>query len=259
MNFKHCLQVLRLEQAASKSDVEQAYREMIDTWRPERFTAGSQLRVQAQEKIKEINIAYQNLMTFFSTHHGMNKLSPLEKAAPHTAGNTARVKASAFHKTDYTDHDNLAGYRSRPLPQSAFGAGGIKRLRSSMSSKHLWVALLILMAMASMLIIRYISNLNEVTFVTRPQSSVLKRLSSETGAVEKAKTSKDVAGKPSKVIFRPDDKKPAAVSKVFEIHLKEGNVVFAQHWWEQGNMIMYTTKYGTMGVEKSTVEKIVTR
>ena len=43
-------------------------------------------------------------------------------------------------------------------------------------------------------------------------------------------------------------------------HFVEGcSVIIADTWWEQGNMIMYQTQYGTLGVEKDTVDKIINR
>ena len=45
----------------------------------------------------------------------------------------------------------------------------------------------------------------------------------------------------------------------FEIYLKEGGVIIVEKWWEQGDMIMYKTKLGTMGIEKDLVKHIVSK
>ena len=44
-----------------------------------------------------------------------------------------------------------------------------------------------------------------------------------------------------------------------EIYLKGGSVIIAETWWEQGDMIMYKTKLGILGIEKNTVEKIINK
>ena len=163
MNLKKCLQVLQLQQAGSKSDVEQAYHEMIETWRP------------------------------------------------------------------------------------------------GTSGKYLWVGLIILLALVSIFAIRYLKMLDKKSSPAQPQSSLLKRLTPETKTTNKALPKKQRGAEPTGVMHPQNEKKPAAAPEVFEIHLKQGDIIRVQRWWQQGNMVMYTTKYGTMGVEKNAVEQIVSR
>jgi len=60
-----CFEILELEPEASLKDVKQAYREMAKVWHPDRFPNDSKLRVKAQEKLKQINLAYEKLQDFF--------------------------------------------------------------------------------------------------------------------------------------------------------------------------------------------------
>ena len=54
-------QVLGLKPGASPEEVRQAYRDMVKVWHPDRFAHDERLRGMAQEKLKEINGAYESL------------------------------------------------------------------------------------------------------------------------------------------------------------------------------------------------------
>jgi hypothetical protein len=259
MNLKKCLQVLQLQQAGSKSDVERAYHEMIETWRPNRFAAGSLLQNQAEDKIKEINIAYQTLTSFFSTQGGKDKLSRLQTPSPRDFKSHSRYKSAVSQATNPHANGNATAHAFRPLPRATSEMDGGKSLRPGTSGKYLWVGLIILLALASIFAIRYLTMLDKKSSQAQPQSSLLKRLTPETKTTNKAIPKKQGVTEPTGVMLPQNEKKPAAAPEVFEIHLKQGDIIRVQRWWQQGNMIMYTTKYGTMGVEKNAVEQIVSR
>ncbi len=56
------LQCLELSPGSSQEEVRKAYRELAMVWHPDRFPADSPLRGKADEKLKEINQAYDFLM-----------------------------------------------------------------------------------------------------------------------------------------------------------------------------------------------------
>ncbi len=60
-----CFELFELEPEASLKDVKQAYREMAKVWHPDRFPNDSKLHAKAQEKLKQINLAYEKLQDFF--------------------------------------------------------------------------------------------------------------------------------------------------------------------------------------------------
>jgi hypothetical protein len=259
MNLKKCLQVLQLQQAGSISDVEQAYHQMIETWRPNRFAAGSLLQIQAEDKIKEINIAYQTLTAFFSPQGGKDKLSRLQTPSPRDFRSHSRDKSSVSRKANPQAHSSATAHTFRPLPPTTSGRDGGKSLRRVASGKFLWVGLLIVLTLVSILAIRYLAMLDKKSSQAHPQSSLLKRLTLQTKTTKKAIPEKQSVAEPTAVMLPQNEKKSPAAPGVFEIHLKQGDVIRVQRWWQQGNMIMYTTKYGTMGVEKNAVEQIVSR
>jgi Tfp pilus assembly protein PilF len=56
-----CLTALDLNASATKADIKHAYRNLVKVWHPDRFAHDPKLQVFAQNKLKEINEAYQYL------------------------------------------------------------------------------------------------------------------------------------------------------------------------------------------------------
>ncbi len=67
MNIRGCLEVLELGSDATPDDVNRAYRDLVTVWHPDRFSANPRLRNRAEEKLKELNQAYENALKFIST------------------------------------------------------------------------------------------------------------------------------------------------------------------------------------------------
>jgi hypothetical protein len=55
------LQTLGLEHRASRNEIRDAYRVMVKVWHPDRFSYDAKLRSKAEEKLKEVNAAFQRL------------------------------------------------------------------------------------------------------------------------------------------------------------------------------------------------------
>lgn len=55
------LEVLGLGPGATKQQVDQAYRDLVKVWHPDRFESDPSLRLKATEKLRELNAAYDGL------------------------------------------------------------------------------------------------------------------------------------------------------------------------------------------------------
>ncbi|MCA1613135.1 MAG: J domain-containing protein [Acidobacteria bacterium] len=58
-----CLETLGLAPGAAAQEIKAAYRDLAKVWHPDRFTHEPRLQQKAQEKLKAINDAYQQLLT----------------------------------------------------------------------------------------------------------------------------------------------------------------------------------------------------
>ena len=61
IDLQHSFRVLELEPGVPLARVKRAYRELVKVWHPDRFAPGSHSQGIAQEKLKEINEAYEQL------------------------------------------------------------------------------------------------------------------------------------------------------------------------------------------------------
>ena len=67
MDILRCYRILELDHEASTDEAREAYIDMARVWHPDRFTDNPRLRKKAEEKLKEINIAYAEIRALLST------------------------------------------------------------------------------------------------------------------------------------------------------------------------------------------------
>lgn len=63
-NLDEYYKILGLESGASEERVKQAYRDLVNVWHPDRFSHDPRLQRKAEEKLREINQAYERLESF---------------------------------------------------------------------------------------------------------------------------------------------------------------------------------------------------
>jgi len=63
--MNRCIEMLGLKPGASLEEVAQAYRDLANVWHPDRFAGNPRLQKKAEEKIKEINVAYEYVKSFY--------------------------------------------------------------------------------------------------------------------------------------------------------------------------------------------------
>ena len=65
MTIQQCFEILDLKQDATLDDARQAYKDIVNVWHPDRFSANPRLKHKAEEKLKEINVAYETVVKAF--------------------------------------------------------------------------------------------------------------------------------------------------------------------------------------------------
>ena len=63
--ISRCIEILGLKPKASHEEVNQAYRDLANVWHPDRFVGNPRLQKKAEEKLKEINAAYEYIKSFY--------------------------------------------------------------------------------------------------------------------------------------------------------------------------------------------------
>ena len=86
MDIHRCLEILELDHTASIADVHQAYKDIVNVWHPDRFTHNPRLQRKAEGKIKEVNLAYATLKTFYAR----KQVSEPERKGSHLATDTGK-------------------------------------------------------------------------------------------------------------------------------------------------------------------------
>ena len=67
MDIERCFEILELDRGASSDEIKQAYKDIVNVWHPDRFSSNPRLKQKAEEKLKEINVAYDTLKAYLST------------------------------------------------------------------------------------------------------------------------------------------------------------------------------------------------
>lgn len=62
MNRERCLEILDLPGEVSLAEMKQVYRDLVTVWHPDRFAHNPRLRQKAEEKLKELNLAYRIML-----------------------------------------------------------------------------------------------------------------------------------------------------------------------------------------------------
>jgi curved DNA-binding protein CbpA len=80
MEIQLCFETLELQQDASIQDVRQAYKDLVNIWHPDRIGDNPRLKKKAEEKLKDINLAYEELNSFLSSRQ---KIPPAVQKPSH--------------------------------------------------------------------------------------------------------------------------------------------------------------------------------
>jgi hypothetical protein len=66
-DIKRFYEILGLKPGASEEDAKSAFRDLVQVWHPDRFSHNPSLQKKAEEKLKEINNAYEAVKTHIAT------------------------------------------------------------------------------------------------------------------------------------------------------------------------------------------------
>jgi hypothetical protein len=62
--YEESLRVLGLEPGASEDAIKDAYRDLVRVWHPDRFGSDARLRAKAEDRVRELNAAFEQLRAY---------------------------------------------------------------------------------------------------------------------------------------------------------------------------------------------------
>ena len=85
-DIKKCFEILGVSPGASDEEIKEAVRDLVKVWHPDRFSGDPRLQQKAQEKLKEINKAYEAVKAYIpllrTKSRGFGHVSESEQAGP---------------------------------------------------------------------------------------------------------------------------------------------------------------------------------
>jgi len=127
MNVKRYLEILELQPGASLEELNQAYKDLVNIWHPDRFAHNPRLKGKAEKKLKEVNQAYEALRPLLSSGSGLGK-----NRKPGSRGH-AQADAGIEEETSSVHHQ--AGAKSQTEALVEASTANVLRMWSYLSTR----------------------------------------------------------------------------------------------------------------------------
>ena len=261
MELEQCFVLFDLDRSCTPEQVRQAHRDLVHIWHPDRFGDNLRLRRKAEDKLKEINAAYDQIMKAITSHplpapcrseSAAHRDTPIDFDHPRLSASHAAPPAPE-EDPPHTFEEVLRPKQYRPRRSVGVSVG-----------KYLMIVFIGALVAVTVIILNFLSKFDPAsTDTTFPASSELRKIirhiqKTPPGSQHSVATgsSRAPSGSAAPRYNQPVPQRPAPY---YEIRLKSGTVILTNDWWEDQDMIMYRINHGTMGIERSNVESIVRR
>ncbi len=101
MDIDKYYEILEVNKSASPEQVRQAYKDLVNIWHPDRVSNNDRLKQKAEDKLKEINIAYEKVNSYLSSQERQEAKTDVNTSAYPRAKKQESVNhedASEYHE-----------------------------------------------------------------------------------------------------------------------------------------------------------------
>ena len=110
---------LEVRRGASLEEIKRAYRDLVQVWHPDRYAHNPRLRAKAEEKLKNLNEAYQRISAY-TERSNANTPPPPKSAPPPPTNNTSTAQSARTEPRETKPPPNSSPPPPpRPPPSSA--------------------------------------------------------------------------------------------------------------------------------------------
>jgi len=100
MDIRRFFDILELDRDATMDEAKRAYKDLVNIWHPDRFSNNPRLRQKAEDKLKEINEAYETVKSFLSSKKSVESEKTPQAKAEDKTETSAKGRAEAdYHKS----------------------------------------------------------------------------------------------------------------------------------------------------------------
>jgi hypothetical protein len=258
MNLKRCLKILELETIGSLHETKRAYKDLVRVWHPDRFQSNPRLKQKADQKLREINLAYKYLLKYIESNQ-TGRLS-IPKITSSKSPSGIDIANYAGQSGGYRPGRNSRAGMGNKNPDTVRFADPATKARPQTSSigRYVLLAFLCVFVAISALVIYFLSNTDKIASKSKGMASealekIADKLENNKTIPKNDPSVKGIIQKLDRATLSSD------ANTKFEIHLDSGSIIMTEVWWEESDMIMYRVDGGSMGIERSRVKKIVKR
>jgi nucleotide-binding universal stress UspA family protein len=99
VNFEQLIGVFELSHDFTRDELDQAYRDLVQVWHPDKYANNARLQLKAEEKLKEINGAYATLKEFLANDAGLRERARRTTASGNVGAHRVRADLVEPHST----------------------------------------------------------------------------------------------------------------------------------------------------------------
>jgi len=108
MDIKQCFEILEVTPDTTSREIKEAYKDLVTIWHPDKYSNNPRLRQKAENKLKDINVAYETVNSFLVLKH---KVEPVKKE-----NSPAIHEVRVDPETEFKPNDSYCKSQYEPEP-----------------------------------------------------------------------------------------------------------------------------------------------